>query len=307
MAETTGISWTRSTFNPWIGCTKIGPGCDHCYAAEQDSRKRWDGGKTHWGAGVPRYRTSVHNWNLPLRWNRLCALERETGKVAVQSDWHTPGFWPVFCASLADVFDTDNMSLQHWRLDLWDLIEATPNLSWLLVTKRIGNVAREVPNNWLANGFPPNVRMLITVVNQEEADRDIPKLLVLPCKNGISYEPALGPITFKDDWLDIGCAQHANHGFLHWIIVGGESLQGGQARAFDIEWARSTIAQCKAAGVACFVKQLAPHPTMGDESSSLGRAIREGGYVLKDRAGADPAEWPEDLRVREFPDNAKAK
>lgn len=292
MGSETNIAWTRSTFNPWIGCTKVGPGCDHCYAAAQDSRRRWDGGKTHWGAGVPRYRTGVHNWNLPLRWNRLAQLERKTGKVVAQSEWHTPGFWPVFCASLADVFD--NEAPHEWRDDLFSLIEQTPNLLWLLVTKRIGNVLGMIPLGWNSDGFPPNVRLLITVVNQEEADRDIPKLLALPCKNGISYEPALGPVDFDA----YACSPMALDG---WVIVGGESEQGAPARPFDVEWARSTIAQCKDANVACFVKQLGPHPTMGEENSPLGRAIREGGYVLKDRAGADPAEWPEDLRVREFP------
>ena len=87
-----------------------------------------------------------------------------------------------------------------------------------------------------------------------------------------------------------------------WIIIGGESAQGGaQARPFDLAWARSTIAQCKAAGVPVFCKQVGSNPVWGDESSSLGRALREGGYTLKDRAGADPSEWPEDLRIQQFP------
>lgn len=291
MAETTGIAWCDSTFNPWIGCTKVGPGCDHCYATEQDARKRWDGGKTHWGAGVPRYRTSESNWNQPLRWNEKQADFRRQGDAPP---------WNVFCASLADVFD--NEVPDEWRADLFRLIRQTPNLSWLLVTKRIGNVAKMWPMG-PTNDFP-NVRLLITVCNQEEADRDIPKLLALPRKNGISYEPALGPIDWlaKDWWLGKVVPPFAGgrrFGGVEWIIVGGES--GPKARAFDLAWARSTVAQCKAAGVPVFVKQIGPHPTMGDETSSLGRALREGGYTLKDRAGADPSEWPEDLRVREFP------
>src|SRR5881394_1441244 len=120
MAEITGISWADSTFNPWIGCTKVGPGCDHCYAQVLDSRYRW-GGATHWGVGKPRMRTSVSNWKKPLAWNAKAA---KSGKP-----------WRVFCASLTDVFD--NEVPEEWRADLWRLIGATPALTWLLLTKRI--------------------------------------------------------------------------------------------------------------------------------------------------------------------------
>jgi len=273
MSEKTKIAWTDHTFNSWLGCTKVGPGCDHCYAEQMDARKRWDGGKTHWGAGVPRYRTSESNWRQPIAWNRKAEKDGKPHRV--------------FCASLADVFD--NEVPQEWRGDLWDLIHCTRNLSWLLVTKRVGNVARMVPEGWMGEGFPANVRLLITVCNQEEADRDIPKLLALPCRNGISYEPALGPI----DWWEIPVA--GTHGDMHdmreigWIIVGGES--GPKARPFVLGWGKDTIQQCRAAGVPVFFKQAGS------------RAInREGmSHPFLDRAGADPAEWPSDLNVREFP------
>lgn len=288
MGEVTKIAWCDSTFNPWIGCTKVSPGCDHCYAAEQDSRKRWDGGKTHWGAGVLRYRTSEANWRQPLAWNRKAA---ESGKP-----------WRVFCASLADVFD--NEIDPFWRRDLWDLIEQTPHLSWMLVTKRVGNVLGMMPSEWVSSGFPDHVRILITVCNQEEAERDVHKVLALPCKNGISYEPALGPVDWlaKAWWLG-KIMPPFTHGRrfagIEWIIVGGES--GSKARQFNLDWARSTVEQCKVAGVPVFVKQLGSNPLVERDTCSLERAIREGGYTLRDRAGADPSEWPEDLRVREFP------
>jgi protein gp37 len=321
MAETSGIAWTRSTFNPWIGCTKVGPGCDGCYAEVSPAAKFMG---VVWGPDGARRRTGVKNWNLPLRWNRQAAKEREAG-----IRWHPdmpPGFWPVFCASLADVFD--NEVPDDWRRDLFSLIELTPNLSWLLVTKRIGNVKDMVrkarTHDWLEGR--KNVRLLITVVNQEEADRDIPKLLALPCKNGISYEPALGPV----DWTRYLCPW--NHGEnryghrLEWIIVGGESSQPGHpARPFDIGWARSTLQQCKAAGVPVFMKQAgsfvidrndAGFEGDGDDLWPAGTADKlawnpfgwsdeaQGSPVrikLKDRAGADPDEWPEDLRLRKFP------
>ncbi len=334
MAETSNIAWTKSTFNGWIGCTKIGPGCDHCYAEVQDSRKRW-GKTTHWGAGVPRHRTSESYWKQPLAWDKLAANEKwraEHGEITTPFA-DRPGFWPVFCASLADVFD--NEVPDEWRKDLFDLIEQTPNLSWLLVTKRIGNVPAMAYRWLLKQEWPKNCRLMITVVNQEEADRDIPKLLALNCKNGISYEPALGPIDFTPDFGNYdawdylrGQQQYGEAGDaagvgggvvvrdtqrIEWVIIGGESAQGGQpARPFNIEWARSTIAQCKAAGVPVFMKQMGSHVIWNgcagpDEQWPDGtyRAdVGRGHWImgLKDRSGADPDEWPEDLRVREFPD-----
>lgn len=337
MAQESGIAWTRSTFNPWIGCTKVSPGCDHCYA--EVSRPSMAFG-IKWGAGQPRHRTGRANWDKPLNWNRLAAMERETGRVSAQSvGWTKPGFWPVFCASLADVFD--NEVPDEWRLDLWNLIYETPYLSWLLVTKRIGNVSSMVPASWMPGKFPPNLRLMITVVNQEEADRDIPKLLALPCKNGISYEPALGPVDWSR-WLVKQCdagSVPGPHGIggvmcprchgsrisgdgcpgLQWIIVGGESSQPGHpARPFNIEWARSTVRQCKATGTACFVKQLGSSVLVRNDSmeewpdeDAFSDAIPddyrpayqgEGVCIrLQDRAGADPAEWPADLQIREFP------
>lgn len=250
MAEVTGIAWTDSTFNPWIGCTKVGPGCDHCYAEALDKRHRWQGA-THWGVGKPRMRTSLSNWKKPLAWNAKAAKE---GKP-----------WRVFCASLADVFD--NEVPDEWRTELWELIGLTPSLTWLLLTKRIGNAAKMLPRHVM-----PNVWLGATVVNQDEADRDVPKLLATPAAvRFISYEPALGPV----DWT-------AFPG-IDWIIIGGESTQGAKARPFELRWALEAINDAREIGAAPFVKQL----------GSL--------QGLKDRAGADPAEWHEWLRVREFP------
>ena len=330
MAEQTGIAWARSTLNWWIGCTKVSPGCDNCYAADQDARKRWDGGKTHWGAGVPRYLTSESNRNQPLRWERLAAEERRAGVVTPKSTWKgQPGHWPVFCSSLADVFD--NEVPQAWRDQIWPLIGKTPNLTWLFVTKRISNVARMVPPRWTEFGFPENVRLLITVVNQEEVYRDVPKLLALPCKNGVSYEPALDAVNWKP-WLQscgpgiVSTDPHGRDKGLEWIIVGGES--GPKARPFSVDWARATVRQCRAAGVPVFVKQMGSfvidrndagfdgcepeswplrpdgcdpeldfHP-FGHEDHAQGAPCR---IKLMDRAGANPAEWPEDIRIQEFP------
>ena len=261
MGEHSSIQWTDHTFNPWIGCTKVGPGCDHCYAEALD--KRWYGGE-HWGPGAPRRRTTAANWAKVRRWNR----EAEAG-----------GPRRVFCASLADVFD--NEVPPEWRADLFDLIRECRALHWQLVTKRVPNVAKMVPADW-PDAFP-HVILIATVVNQDEADRDVPRLLVTPAaQRGVSYEPALGPVDFRP-WFGAG--------ELDWIIVGGESDQPpARARPFDIEWAGQTIQHCAEVGVPVFVKQ-------------LGSNIRRDGQrlITKDRAGGDMAEWPRWLQVRQFP------
>ena len=308
MGERTGIAWTDHTWSPWIGCTEVSPGCDNCYARELDKRHRFGGG-VHWGAGVPRYRTK--DWKKPLSWNRAAE------KLGVRRT--------VF-PSLCDPFD--NEVPPRWRMEFFDLIGQTPHLIWLLLTKRIGNAERYVP--WSLSP-PPNVWLGASVVNQAEADRDLAKLLATPAtKRFVSYEPGLGPADFSR-WLPDPALAHLLATFpagafplpahltpramLDWIIVGGESSQGGvKARPFDVAWARQTVAQCKAAGVPVFVKQLGS--SFCDTENGIAGAgwahdqhhlslIREGSIsrptYLRDRAGADPAEWPEDLRVQEFP------
>lgn len=309
MGKQTGIAWTRSTFNPWIGCTEVSPGCDHCYARQMDARFRY-GGAAHWGAGVPRYRTTAGTWATVRRWDRAAALEQATGKVAVQSRWRgTPGFWPVF-PSLCDPFD--NEVPQGWRDDFFILVSETPHLTWLLLTKRIGNVARMLPVWWedpeawgldTSNKVPhPNIWIGASVVNQEEADRDIHKLLDVPAaKHFVSYEPALARVDWCEAlgiwWNSTRQAWVINGASVDQIIVGGESDQGEhRARPFDLAWARSTVEQCRAAGVACFVKQLGSHPVLTQYAGLPPVEVS-----FHSNPGADPSEWPEDLRIQEFP------
>ena len=231
MAEKTGIAWTDSTFNPWIGCTKVGPGCDHCYA-EALMDKRWH--KVQWGSGQQRARTSAANWKQPLLWER----EHEVFTLSHGRRRR------VFCASLADVFD--NEAPPQWRGELWALVKATPHLDWLILTKRIGNVNGMAP----AEGLPPNVWLGATVVNQEEYDRDAHKLLAVPASvRFLSVEPMLGPI-------DLGYLREwtvSNQRLIDWVIVGGES--GHAARPVMRGWIESVRRQCEAAGVPFFFKQ----------------------------------------------------
>lgn len=286
MADITKIGWTHSTFNAWIGCTKVGPGCDNCYAEAQDARKIW-GGSRHWGAGVPRFLTSKSNWRKPFLWNEQAA---RTGQRHL-----------VFGGSLCDPFD--NEVHPEWRVSYFKLIEATPHLTWQLVTKRISNVPRmilEATNGaWEGKGFPKNLWIGATVVNQEEFDRDVPKLERIPATvRFLSVEPQVGRIdtckAFGMWWNQtMNCFEGTGREFkrpFDWLICGGESLQHGVCRPFDVEWARTLARTCKAAGVPFFMKQL------GHKAHDFG--CGELKYTGK---GDDPNEWPEEIRVREFP------
>jgi len=247
MSENSKIEWTDHTFNPWEGCQKVGPGCDHCYAETRNAR--FAGGTAiNWGPGAPRRRTSASNWNKPLSWN--AAHDKFFAEHGRRQR--------VFCASLADVFD--NAVDPEWRADLFDLIGQTPNLDWLLLTKRIGNVpemmidvARRLV--WLGNepvtSVPGNVWLGATIVNQIEADRDIPKLLNVPARvRFLSMEPLLGPVDLVPYLHEI----HLPKGkALHWVIVGGESGPG--ARPMHPDWARGLREQCSAAGTPFLFKQ----------------------------------------------------
>lgn len=303
MSETTNIAWATSTFNPWIGCTKVSPGCDHCYAAVSTPARTLG---VKWGAGEPRRRTSASNWKQPLAWNRKA---RASGKP-----------WRVFCGSLCDVFDNEVPA--SWREDLFEVIRATPALTWMLLTKRVGNVEDMLPGGWYArstypNGPWPNVWIGATVVNQEEADRDIPKLLEVPAAvRFLSLEPMLGPINLRaylDGVEEHGLDERMKPGAcvsytppVDWVIVGGESAQPGhRARPFNVEWARDIVRQCKEAWVPCFVKQLGSAPgsdNMFDFDATWAPSMEYPiALPMNDRAGAEPSEWPVDLRVREFP------
>lgn len=327
MSAFTKIEWCDSTFNPVIGCTKISPACAGCYAEVSTPARAM---KIKWGAGEARHRTAPSTWAQPLAWNK--AHEKF---FAVHGRRRR-----VFCASLADVFD--NQWDPAWRADLLMLIRSTPNLDWLLLTKRIGNAHQMIGealitmtgDTSLLPSWPwPNVWLGATVVNQQEADRDIPKLLAVPAaKRFLSMEPLLGPVDItehlwgrpKPCWdcpKDADCmCGYTRRGFftsdakLDWVIAGGESGPG--ARPAQLQWFRSVVKQCRAAGVPVMMKQLGG-VVLDDGMSSPGEHWPTGtvrnhhprhtefdpGFSvrLKERKGGDITEWPEDLQVREFP------
>ncbi|ACC71103.1 phage Gp37/Gp68 family protein [Paraburkholderia phymatum] len=229
MSENSKIEWTDHTFNPWEGCQKVGPGCDHCYAETRNAR--FAGGTAiNWGPGAPRRRTSPANWRKPLHWNAV------HGNFLYQHGRRQR----VFCASLADVFD--NAVDPAWRADLFALIKQTPNLDWLLLTKRIGNVPAMLAEIGIT-GLPWNVWLGATIVNRSEMLRDAEKLLTVEARVRFwSVEPMLG------DLGDIPSELLPD-----WVICGGESGHG--ARPMHPDWARSLRDQCDAAGVQFLFKQ----------------------------------------------------
>lgn len=302
MAETTGISWCDHTSNIAIGCTKVGPGCDNCYA-ERDDLRRYSktlGGATkeipiiHWGPGAPRH-FRLDAWTKDIfAWNRKA---------------HAAGVRRrVFIDSLSDFFDNE----WPWQIrdQAWAVMRQCTALDFLIATKRPGNIAGMLPPEWAAFGPFPNVWILVSIVTQEEADRDIVKFLAVPAAvHGLSIEPQLEHVDVRmyltrRFLLGADCLPGVD-----WVICGGES--GSKARPFNVGWARSLRDQCAIAKVPFFMKQVGANPytdepdlTFGGESELARKHIdhpTRWAPVLKDRAGADPEEWPADLRIQQFP------
>ena len=223
MAKDSGIEWTHHTFNPWWGCVKLSPACAHCYAETWARRV----GMELWGGDAPRRFFSDHHWREPVRWNA------EAGRMGRRAR--------VFCASMADVFEPRS-ELDPWRERLWHVIEKTPHLDWLLLTKRPGHIKHVYP--W-ANQPRDNVWLGTTAENQRWADRRIERLLSVEAKvRFLSCEPLLSGIDLTP-WLQ---ARQ-----IGWVIAGGES--GRCARPTHPNWVRSLRDQCRLHNVPFHFKQ----------------------------------------------------
>lgn len=254
MSENSKIEWTDHTFNPWWGCMKVSEGCKNCYAEALD--RRLNGG--HWGPGSSRRLMSEKYWDQPLKWNEAANKAGENAKV--------------FCASMADVFEGHPETLPHLAR-LFDLIIATPYLTWQLLTKRPENIMQLIPEGWREQ-LPENVWVGTSVESGEVYDRIEHLVLVPAVVRFLSCEPLLGPITLPIDWAD-GSAM------VEWVIAGGESGPG--ARPCHPDWIRGLRDQCEATGTPFFFKQW----------GELLPRCQEWGF--------DPdADWPKSSR-REFP------
>lgn len=288
MAKTT-IGWTDFSFNGWIGCREVGPGCVPCFARELD-RKYQYGVKPdervpgtaavapNWTDGR-RHRTAASNWRQPLIWNRNAEKAGRPLKV--------------FAHSLSDVFD--NEVPDEWRHDEMNLWKETPWLRWIVVTKRVSNIKKMLPADW-GDGYP-NVGLVVTTVNQDEFDRDEGRLLSIPARwHGFSIEPQLGRIVIG------GRNAVASTTRSIWLITGGESAQGseknpmidpdtGKRRVpvpYDPSWAKGLISASKVKpNLHVFVKQTGAAPVDM--------------WAPTDGMGKDPAKWPAWMRVQDFP------
>lgn len=312
MGETTGIAWTNHTHNEWIGCDKVSPGCTNCYAEVHRAVKIL---KVEWGKGKPRHLTSIANRRKPLAWNRAAEQAGERRRV--------------FSSSLSDWLDPAVPA--PWLAGLLGLIDATPNLDWQLLTKRpdlwrerMAIVVRltgadvrghefsgrKVALEWLDGNAPPNVWLGTTVEDQRRADERIPALLQIPARvRFLSMEPLLEAVDLETVYGALPeSAMTCHYGEAHrartcdcapgvdWVIVGGES--GAKARAFSLAWARDIVQLCENAGVAVFVKQMGDNPR---DFGDVGQDDCEAKLLFAARQGADPTEWPEDLRIQQFP------
>jgi protein gp37 len=283
MGKDTRIAWCDSTFNPWFGCTKVDACCKFCYAEGLAARFG-----TPWGPAAERRRFGAKHWAEPLAWDRAAA---KAGKRA-----------RVFCGSMCDVGE-DRRDLDAERERLWNLIEATSNLDWMLLTKRIESLRaklpwpRPLPNVWVGatvghRGALGSIALL----------RDVPAAVRF-----VSAEPLIE---------DLGALDLRG---ISLVILGGES--GPRARPCNVEWIRAIVRQCREAGVACWVKQLGAFPVAPGGRSlhwewggAIGREAKfsavdklhpsSGDWQihLRDRAGANPDEWPADLKVRQMPE-----
>lgn len=316
MGADTKIQWCHHTFNPWRGCTKVSDGCKNCYADQLSKRNPKTLGV--WGPQGQRVVAAESYWRQPIKWNREAEQAGERRRV--------------FCASLADVFEGPETMpaasvpiVEAARQRLWQLIDDTTWLDWLLLTKRPENVMAMLPNPRIGSStiYRPNIWLGTSVEDQKAADERIRHLLKCPAAvRFLSCEPLLGPIRLILKSIKINEAATwggDNTSAVNWVIVGGES--GPNARPCRPAWIRSIMHQCRKGGAACFVKQMGSRIEIrNDEAGDWGR----GGDVLtfeetpdtcqyqgkleiarlEDAKGGDPGEWPDDLRVRELPEVA---
>ena len=289
---TTKIAWTNTTWNPIVGCSKISPGCDNCYAERMAHRQ------AH--MGTEGYAIVTHKEG---GWNGRVYLISYKDTLKRPLRWKKPRM--VFVSSMGDLFH-EQVPIE-WFCKVYAIIAKCPQHTFQILTKRPEIALKYFEFN--NNKFPDNVWFGVTAENQAMADKRIPKLLEIPAVvRFVSVEPMLEGISFVefeeeqwyckecDSWPNdvfMGCSscgcgdslekRYSIHGLLDWVIVGAETGPG--ARPMKIEWAEKLVSDCRDAGVPCFVKAL---PVNG-------------------RVTDDMKLWRKDLQVRQWPEIKGAK
>lgn len=313
MSEQTKIEWTEHTGGPHMVCSEVSAGCGNCYARELmlarlagiireayrlAGLEDWKTRKV-WGDTAPRVLTKGF-------WNDAIRINRKHAKAGTRGRWF-PSMIDWLDEMPAGIMDQDGKWLDKNQVlaDFLKVIHDTPNLDWLLLTKRPENfftlVRNAIPSSpsafgmrmdWL-NGHPPqNVWLGTSVENQKCADERIPVLLKIPAKvRFLSVEPMLEAIHFRKGANKAHIEGNVMLPGIHWAIFGGESGPG--ARECRVDNIRNGIEQCQSAGVKVFVKQMG--------SNCVGSEMDKWVCRMKDKKGGNTAEWPVDLRVREFP------
>jgi protein gp37 len=282
VGERTSIGWCHHTFNPWWGCHKVDPCCDRCYAESGAKRYGWD----IWGKDAPRRFFDDDHFKQPLKWNKEAEAAGERRRV--------------FCASYADVCE-DRRDLDVWREKLWDLIRATPWLDWLLLTKRPQHLKKLVPPDILKRCW-----IGVTAGTQKGWDTRVPYLLEIDCAvRFVSVEPMLEPVKMAEE----------QGRSIDWVIIGGESGGRFKVRPFLVNAARDLVHECSKYSIATFFKQMGsrtldahdvgldgttePWPVGTNRVQAAGSELVQ--IRLKHPKGEDMSQWPEDLRIQEFP------
>lgn len=276
MGESTKISWTDKTWNPFQGCHKLTVGCKNCYMFREKARYGQDPNKV--------IRSKPRTFNAPLRWE----------KEAVSSNKRVL----IFTCSWSDWFIEE---ADAWRDEAWNIIKTTPHLTYQILTKRPERLLEHLPQDW-GTGYS-NVWLGVTVEDQKRADERIPHLAKIPAAvKFLSCEPLLERVNLSK-WLD-----EDETGFvsvIDLVIIGGES--GPKARPFNLDWARGLVRQCRDGGRAealPFVKQMGSNPVETrrcDIPACNCGGTHTHSLHYEDSHGGEMAEWPIDLRVRELP------
>lgn len=331
MGEQTAIQWTTHTLNFWHGCRKVSAGCRFCYMYRDKERYGQDPAVV--------VRSSPQTFNAAVATHGRDKVDVETGTLAPKGSWKWPDGGRVFTCSWSDFFIEE---ADAWRADAWDVIRRRPGLTWQILTKRPELIRDRLPPDWGGGGGYPNVWLGISVEDQKAADARIPLLTEIPAAvRFLSIEPLLGPVDLSAwfsapkpgmVWRECDCAAidpsdrpclscEARCSGIGWVIVGGESGSATTSRDCRYEWIRDVVVASRRAGVPCFVKQLGSRYL--DEPNRLAGArlplapdVRvEGAYTsgvmttvrrLRHDHGGDMAEWPAQLRVRQFPGSGGA-